>query len=160
MPADILIQEYYRIRTRKQFILKTGFEDIGIAVSVWGDKETDKQLRGNGIVDVLNRGLKNYKDDNRVVWYFTLSEDIRDSIFETSLSIIENGNYISFNFYGDVSGQSTPDFGGVCKEIEKLIKIYPDKIIFTKYLSYVISTGQLHEQSWGHHVMFGLICHG
>ena len=31
-----------------------------------------------------------------------MAEDIRDSIFETSLSIIENGNYISFNFYGDV----------------------------------------------------------
>ncbi|MBK6622616.1 MAG: hypothetical protein IPG32_17740 [Saprospirales bacterium] len=50
-----------------------GLENLPIGVSVWGNFATDKELRGQGKVDIFHKALKNYRDDARAFWYYTVA---------------------------------------------------------------------------------------
>ena len=134
-----------------------GFEDMAIAVSVWGDHETDTRLRGNGKIDVFAKGLKNYKDDQRAAWYYTTTPGNAHEIESVVEQCVQNGNYVSFNFYGDISGlggavDHRRGFGKVCREIDRMIERYPDRILLTSYVAQVVATGDLYGDKWGHEV--------
>lgn len=132
-----------------------GFENMPIAVSVWGDHETDKRLRGSGKIDVFARGLKNYKDDRRVAWYYTTTPGNAHEIESVVEQCVANGNYMGFNFYGDISGlggvlDHRRGFGPVVGEINRMIERYPDRILLTSYVAEVVATGDLYGDKWGH----------
>ncbi len=132
-----------------------GFENMPIAPSVWGDHKTDTMLRGGGKIDVFAKGLKNYKDDPRTIWYYTTTPGKAHEIESVVDQCVANGNYVQFNFYSDLS-----DLGGdynhgqgfeeVRRQINKMIERYPDKILTSSYVSQVISSGQLYGQQWGY----------
>ena len=82
-----------------------GFENMPIAVSVWGDHETDIRLRGHGKIDVFARGLKNFKDDPRAIWYYTTTPGNAHQIESVVEQCVQNGNYVFFNFYGDLGSR-------------------------------------------------------
>lgn len=134
-----------------------GFENLPIAVSVWGDHETDSKLRGQGRLDVFARGLANYKDDKRVAWYYTTTPGNVHEIESVVRQCVENGNYVSFNFYGDIAQASGAvdhrrGFGEVCREIDRMIELYPDRILLTSYIARSVATGELYGDRWGHEV--------
>ncbi len=134
-----------------------GFENMPIGVSVWGDHKTDKQLRGNGNIDIFATALKNYRKDPRAFWYYTVAPGNAHEIEPVVEQCVENGNYVLFNFYGDVAEIAGPfdyrnGFTNVRCEINKMIQKYPDRILMTSYLSKVVSTGRLYDEHWGHEV--------
>jgi MoaA/NifB/PqqE/SkfB family radical SAM enzyme len=134
-----------------------GFENMPIAVSVWGDHETDTRLRGGGNVDVFARGLKNYKDDPRAIWYYTTTPGNVHEIESVVEQIVANGNYVGFNFYGDIAGlggdvDHRRGFGQVRRVIDRMIERHPDRILITSYLAQVITLGRLYEDKWGFEV--------
>jgi len=138
-------------------IPRDGFEDLAIAVSVWGDHETDTRLRGGGKRDVFAEGLKNYQDDRRVAWYYTTTPGNAHEIESVVEQCVANGNYVGFNFYGDISRAGGAldhrrGFGPVCREIDRMIARYPDRIIVTSYVAEVVATGELYGDHWGHEV--------
>jgi hypothetical protein len=134
-----------------------GFENLALAISVWGDHETDRRLRGGGKIDVFARALKNYKDDPRAMWYFTTLAGNAHEIESVVEQCVANGNYVGFNFYGDLAG-----LGGACdhrqgfdqvrREINRMIDRYPDRIVLTSYMYEVTSTGKLYDEEWGYDV--------
>lgn len=134
-----------------------GFENMPITVSVWGDHETDKNLRGGGKVDVFAKALKNYKDDRRAQWYYTTTPGHAHEIEGVVEQCVANGNYVWFNFYGDLTEAGGNldhhhGFDRVRREINRMIERYPDRILLSSYLSKVISTGQLYDETWGYDV--------
>jgi len=134
-----------------------GFEDMPIAVSVWGDHETDKRLRGSNKVDVFAKGLKNYKDDQRAIWYYTTTTGNAHQIEGVVEECVNNGNYIVFNFYGDIQHNGGDldhkrGFDEVHHEISRMIDRYPDRVILSSYMSEVVSTGTLYGEHWGYDV--------
>ena len=134
-----------------------GFENMPIVVSVWGDHETDIALRGGGKIDVFARGLKNFKDDERAVWYYTTTPGNAHEIESVVTQCVENGNYIMFNFYGDVKGYGgdldhRAGFDTVRRNINRMIERYPDRIMSSSYISEVVSTGNLLGEQWGYDV--------
>lgn len=134
-----------------------GFEKMPIAVSVWGDHAFDKEIRGNGKIDVFRKGLDNYKDDKRVVWYYTAMAGHSKCIESVTDQCIQNGNYMGYNFYGDINRlggecDHTSGFREVCKEIDRMIRKYPEKVYNLSYVNKVISEGQLYDEEWGYHV--------
>lgn len=134
-----------------------GFETMPITVSVWGDHQTDTRLRGGGKLDVFARGLKNYRDDPRARWYYTTTPGNAHEIESVVTQCVENGNYVWFNFYGDLKDRGgaldhNQGFGKVRREIDKMIERYPDKILLTSYVSQVVSTGSLMGESWSYDV--------
>jgi hypothetical protein len=138
-----------------------GFENLPIAVSVWGDHATDTRLRGNGKLDVFAKGLKNYKDDPRVIWYYTTTPGNVGEIESVVSQIVDNGNFVGFNFYGDIAQiggdlDHRRGFDEVCREIDRMIARYPDKILISSYLTHVISDGKLYDDKWGFDVCCSL----
>jgi MoaA/NifB/PqqE/SkfB family radical SAM enzyme len=134
-----------------------GFENMPIAVSVWGDHETDIMLRGSGKRDIFARGLQNYKDDPRVLWYYTTTTGNAHQIEAVVEECVANGNYVLFNFYGDLSHQGgnidhQRGFEEVRRQINRMIERYPDRILLSSYISQVVSSGRLYNENWGYEV--------
>jgi MoaA/NifB/PqqE/SkfB family radical SAM enzyme len=134
-----------------------GFEEMPIAVSVWGDHEIDKMLRGAGKIDVFSRALRNYKDDSRVGWYFTVSTGNAHIMQDVVDEIVANGNYVYFSYYEDKEGlggsfDDRAGFGEVRKEIDRLIEVYPDRILTTSYVAKIATTDTLFDMRWGYDV--------
>jgi hypothetical protein len=138
-------------------IPQDGFETLPIAVSVWGDHETDTLLRGKGRIQVFRRALGNYRNDPRVLWYFTVSAGNAHEVESVVTQCVENGNYVYFNYYEDNS-----DIGGmydhrlgferVREEVDRMIDTFPDRIISTTYLNQVATTNRLYDMTWGYDV--------
>jgi len=134
-----------------------GLDDIPIGISVWGDHEADRMLRGGGRVDVFRRALSNYRGDPRAVWYYTVAAGRASEIESVVSQCVENGNYLIFNFYGDLEqagGQldHSRGFEDVLAEIERMIARYPERILTSTYMSRVVATGRLGDQRWGYDV--------
>jgi len=131
-----------------------GFENLAIAASVWGDHETDTRLRGNGKLDVFARGLQNYRDDRRVVWYYTTTAGNAHEVESVVKQCVENGNYVGFNFYGDIGGiggdlDHRCGFDAVRRKIDHMVERYPDRILTSSYIADVITSGSLYGDQWG-----------
>jgi hypothetical protein len=134
-----------------------GFENMTIGVSVWGDHETDTWLRGKGKLDVFAKGLQNYKDDPRAIWYYTTTPGKAHEIESVVEQCVANGNYVIFNFYGDLAhlGGDVDHHRGfepVYREINRMIERYPDRVLTSSYISKVVSSGKLYGEEWGYDV--------
>ncbi|MCP4201997.1 MAG: hypothetical protein GY769_08695 [bacterium] len=128
-----------------------GFENMPIGVSVWGNAQTDRRLRGGGKLDVFRAALDNYRDDPRAFFYYTVTPAGAHEIPEVVTRCVENGNRVLFNFYGEVTADCAveADFGDAQREIENAIARYPERILITSYLSGVVTAGELYGQQWG-----------
>ena len=65
-----------------------------------------------------------------------------------------NGNKVLFNYYSDLSGLGgsfdfRKGFNKVRDEVNRMIELYPGKILSTAYFNRVVSTGQLYDMHWG-----------
>ncbi len=138
-----------------------GFENMPIGISVWGDHETDRRLRGSGKVDVFARALQNYRNDPRAFWYYTVTPGNAHEIENVVTQCVENGNYVLFNFYGDLQHRGGEldylhGFENVHREIERMIDRFPQHIFMTAYISEVVSSGMLYDEHWGYEVCTSL----
>lgn len=136
---------------------RDGLEDVALAVSVWGDAENDRMMRGYGRIDVFQRALKNFRNDDRVIWYITLASDPAPETAYVVDACVDNGNMVSFNYYGDLSTlgghhDHRKGFAGARKFVTDMIGRYPDSIAFNSYLNEVISGGVMKGQRWGYEV--------
>lgn len=138
-------------------IPEEGFETMPIAISVWGDHETDTDLRGDGERRVFARALENYRDDERAFWYYTVTAGSADEVESVVTQCVENGNYVYFNYYednADIGGalSHANGFERVREAIDGMIDRFPDRIVTTKYLNRVATTGKLKDMTWGYDV--------
>lgn len=136
-------------------IPREGFEGMGIAVSVWGDHEIDRDLRGAGKIDVFARALRNYKDDPRVIFYFTVSNANADGIESAVDEIVENGNLVAFSFYEDWANRGgefdqTKGYARALREIYRVIDKHPAQIVTTAYMAEVAAGRKMLDLTWGH----------
>lgn len=134
-----------------------GFEDMRIAISVWGDHEVDTLLRGAGKIDVFAKALKNYKDDPRAGFYFTVSSGNTNRIESVVDECVANGNFVYFSYYEDKAnlGGTFDDRQGYLetrREIDRMIDKYPDRILTTSYGAKIAATDKLYDLTWGYDV--------
>ena len=138
-----------------------GLENLPIGISVWGDHDTDKTLRGGDKINIFQKALKNYKDDPRAFWYYTVGPGYANEVEGVVEQCIANGNNVLFNYYSDLSKQGGAldyqnGFEEVRKVIDKMIDRYPDRILMTSYFNKVISTSELYGERWGYDVCTNL----
>ena len=136
-------------------IPRDGFEGLPIGVSVWGNRETDRQLRGGGKIDVFERALANYSGDERAFWYYTVAPGHANEVEGVVDRCVANGNRVLFNFYSDVESRGgdldyRQGFDTVREAIDRMILRYPESILMTSLLAEVVSTGRLFGAQWGH----------
>jgi len=140
-----------------------------IHVSVWGDTETDKRLRGGA---VFNKALKHAVGDERIVFMYTINHQNIKDIEVTVKKCVDNGVRISFNHYSPsnqyidkLNGQaqhevkstfrfSTPksnlnltaeDLTSIQELLDRLIDEFPETVIYSKHYNAYINA---HETPW------------
>lgn len=132
-----------------------GFENMPVGIAVWGDHQTDSQLRINGKYDLFKKAKVNYKNDTRAFWYYTVSPGNAGQIGPVVEECIQNGNKVLFNFYSDLANcggefDYQKGFDRVMNEITRMIERYPSQILSPWYLNRVITTGNLYDEKWGY----------
>ncbi len=138
-----------------------GFEELPIGISLWGNADTDRQLRGSGKVDVFRKALDNYRNDERAFWYYTVAPGLAHEVEEVVARCIDNGNRVLFNYYSDLAGKGgaldyRQGFERVREVIDRLIDRYPDRILTTAWFNQVVTSGRLFDQQWGYEVCTNL----
>ncbi len=133
-----------------------GFENMPIGVSVWGDHQTDAELRNNGKRDLFQIALDNYKDDTRAFFYYTVTPEKYKEIETVVRQCIINGNRVLFNYFSDLSRDQRQDFAKVQIEIDRMIELFPNHILTTSYFNKVTTTGKLYDLNWGYEVCTNL----
>ncbi len=139
-----------------------GFEELPIGVAVWGDRQTDAALRApDERKDLFSRALKNYRDDSRAFFYYTVAPGTADQIERVVEECVQNGNAVLFNYYSDLAGLGglydyRKGFDRVRREIDRMIERYPDRILLSSYFNKIISTGRLYDMQWGYEVCTNL----
>lgn len=134
-----------------------GFENMSIAVSLWGDHQTDKMLRGGGKIDVFAKALEHFKDDRRAIFYYTVCDGRAHEIEPVVEQCVANGNRVFFSYYEDLGGlgegfDHRKGYVESRREIHRMIERHPDRVLTTSYLTEVISTGRLFDEEWGYDV--------
>ncbi len=134
-----------------------GFENMPIGVAIWGDHNTDSELRNSGKRDLFSIAIENYKNDSRAFFYYTVAPGNSHEIESVVSQCINNGNKVLFNYYSDVSGRGgaldyRSGFHKVRDEIDRMIELFPKDILTTSYFNQVITSGKLYGQSWGYDV--------
>lgn len=134
-----------------------GLEDIRIAISFWGDESQDTLLRGQGKRDIFSEALKNFKDDPRVGFYYTTVAGCSQGIESATSRMIQNGNFVAYNFYADLANQGGKynhrmGFAEVIEQINRMINRYPDRIVSSPHINNVIARRELFGVPWGYNV--------
>jgi hypothetical protein len=138
-----------------------GLEEMPLGIALWGNRETDSELRDRGRRDLFSVALENYRGDARAFWYYTVAPGCADEIEGVVTECIENGNRVLFNYYSDVANLGGKldyrrGFGAVHAEVERMISAFPGMIYTTSYLNDVITSGSLLGESWGYDVCTNL----
>ena len=132
-------------------------EDIRIAISFWGDVEQDQILRGGNDVNIFDQALSHFKNDPRDGFYYTTIPGFTAGIEGATRRMVDNGNFVAFNFYGDLTGiggkySHKSGFSDSIQEISRLAKLYPRRVISSPHINRVISTRSLFGREWGYDV--------
>lgn len=138
-----------------------GLEDMPLGIALWGNRETDSKLRDRGQRDLFSIALDNYRGDPRAFWYYTVAPGCAHEIEPVVEECVENGNRVLFNYYSDILGLGGDldyrrGFDQVHAEVERMISLYPDMMYTTRYLSEVITSGELMGDTWGYDVCTNL----
>lgn len=138
-------------------IPREGLETIRIAVSFWGDESQDVLLRGQGTRNVFAEALHNFKDDDRVGFYYTTVAGCANGIESATDRMVQNGNYVAYNFYADLANQGGKyshriGFSDAIAQINRMIEKYPSRIVSSPHINDTISRRELFGVPWGYDV--------
>lgn len=81
-----------------------GFEDVTVAISLFGGGPLDDSLRaigpnGKTFTGLFERSLSNYKNDDRAGFVYAITKDGIPYMEDTVRRIRDNGNRVLFNYY-------------------------------------------------------------
>lgn len=132
----------------------SGFENVGLAVSLFGGGPLDDALRahrpnGSAFSGLFETALRSYRNDPRVTFVYALTEEGLPYVESTVRAIEDNGNQVSFNFYS-AHGTDHPlrleDERKVLEEALRVQSLHPDTVVSHPYLIEALIGGRSH---WG-----------
>jgi MoaA/NifB/PqqE/SkfB family radical SAM enzyme len=83
---------------------RDGFDNVTVAVSLFGGGPLDDDLRGHtpagrSRTGLFRQALDNYKADDRTIFIYALTSDSLPYLEQTVRLVADNGNRITFNYY-------------------------------------------------------------
>lgn len=138
---------------------RDGFENVNVAITLFGGGPLDDKLRGYSpsgrkLTGLLQTSLANYKNDDRAIFIFALTEDSITHVADTVRMIADNGNQVTFNYY---SAYGSPEpLSQSRKTLElletalKLRDAYPEAVACHPYFIEALISGRTHFGSFGY----------
>lgn len=152
---------YVTISTNGLYRLpRDGFENVNVAVTLFGGGPLDDELRGihaNGrsLTGLFEQALGNYRGDPRTIFIFALTESGIKYIEPTVARIAANGNLVTFNFYSAYGTHDPVKLNqgrALLDEALRVRELYPDTVTsHPDYISTIIS-GKSHWDSFSYDV--------
>ncbi len=127
------------------------FPDMMVGISLWGDSEDEKVLRGR---DVFSISLNNYTGDDYTYYLYTLTPKQIGRIERVVKRIRDAGLKVHFQLLSNDEGAegfhwNESQLSDVRGEMDALLDSYPDTVISSRYYHQVITTGEMLGRKWG-----------
>ena len=127
------------------------FPDMMLGISLWGDEEDEKILRGK---DTFSISSKNYEGDPHVYYLYTLTpkqigkieriiRKIRDAGLKVHLQLLSNDEGV------DGFSWKSQQLEALRLEMDDMLERYPDTVISSKYYHEIITTGKMLGRKFG-----------
>lgn len=131
---------------------KAGFENVAVAISLFGGGPLDDDLRairpnGSTFSGLFQKALQHYRDDPRVIFVFALSEDGLEYVVPTVQAIQDNGNQVTFNFYSAHGTDQALHLEHEQRILEVALRAkqeFPDTVVSHPYFIETLITGRTH----------------
>ncbi len=127
------------------------FPDMMLGISLWGDEEDEKTLRGK---DAFSISSKNYAGDPHVYYLYTLTPNqigkidrivkkIRDVGLKVHMQLLSNDEGVDgFNWKPE-------ELTALRFEMDDILDAYPETVISSKYYHEIITTGKMLGRTFG-----------
>ncbi len=127
------------------------FPDMMVGISLWGDEEDEKTLRGR---DVFSISSKNYAGDPYTYYLYTITPKQVGKIERIIKKIADVGLKVHMQLLSNdegVDGFSWKDdeLAALRIEMDDMLDRYPDTVISSKYYHEIITTGTMLGRPFG-----------
>lgn len=127
------------------------FPDMVVGISLWGDPEDEKVLRGR---DTFAVSSKNYYGDPNTYYLYTLTPSQLGKIETMVKRIGDIGVKVHFQLLSNdelVDGYNWTDetMKQVRDEMDEMMAKYPRTVISSHYYHQIITTGRMLDREWG-----------
>ena len=127
------------------------FPDMMVGISLWGDEEDEKMLRGR---DTFSISRKNYEGDPYTYYLYTITpkqigktemiiRKIRDAGLKVHMQLLSNDEGV------DGFSWTDGELAELRKEMDEMLDRYPDTVISSKYYHEIITTGMMLGRRFG-----------
>jgi hypothetical protein len=127
------------------------FPDMMIGISLWGDEEDEKVLRGK---NTFSKSSKNYEGDPFTYYLYTITprqigktdriiRKIRDVGLKVHMQLLSNDEGVDGFFW------KPEELIEIRQEMDDLLDRYPDTVISSKYYHRIITTGRMLGRTFG-----------
>lgn len=127
------------------------FPDMMIGISLWGDEEDEKLLRGK---DTFAISSKNYEGDPHTYYLYTINskqigkteriiKNIRDVGLKVHMQLLSNDEGVDGFFW------KPGELKDLRSEMDDMLDKYPDTLISSKYYHEIITTGKMLGRKFG-----------
>ncbi|SPD74819.1 Radical SAM domain protein [uncultured Desulfobacterium sp.] len=127
------------------------FPDMMVGISLWGDAEAEKTLRGK---DTFAISSKNYEGDPHAYYLYTITpkqigkiepviKKIRDVGLKVHMQLLSNDENVDGFFW------SPEELNDIRMEMDDMLDKYPDTVISSRYYHQIITTGKMMGRSFG-----------
>ena len=132
-------------------ISRDRFPDMMVGISLWGDEEDEKLLRGK---DTFAISSKNYEGDPHTYYLYTITpkqigkteriiKKIRDIGLKVHMQLLSNDEGVDGFFW------KPEELKNLCSEMDDMLDKYPDTLISSKYYHEIITTGKMLGRKFG-----------
>lgn len=127
------------------------FPDMMVGISLWGDSEDEKVLRGR---DAFSISLKNYEGDPYTYYLYTITPHQVGRVEGVVRTIQDAGLKVHFQLLSNDEGKEGFDWtreklSAVREEMDELLHRYPETVISSRYYHKVLTTGEMLDRKWG-----------
>ncbi len=127
------------------------FPDLMVGISLWGDEEDEKVLRGK---DTFAVSSKNYEGDRYTYYLYTITpkqvgkteriiKRIRDAGLKVHMQLLSNDESVEGFYWDDTNLKA------VREEMDCMLERYPDTVISSKYYHKIITSGEMLGRRFG-----------
>ncbi len=127
------------------------FPDMMIGLSLWGDENDEKLLRGK---DAFSISSKNYEGDPHTYYLYTITpkqigktdrivRKIRDAGLKIHMQLLSNDEGV------DGFSWEPKELSEIRREMDEMLEQYPETVISSKYYHKIITTGEMLGRRFG-----------